>query len=69
MSALHSSGILGGASILCRVWAMLRGDLMFAGDFTACLMGGFILFALGSLVSLAVGVIRRALTHHRAKPN
>jgi hypothetical protein len=59
MTPLKLSGICASVSVLSYAWALLRGDLICAGEFTACLIGAFFLFGLGAIVFLILGLVRR----------
>ena len=51
-----------GASVISYLVALLRGDLLCAGEITAIFIGCFFLFGLAAVVLLIVGIVRRLRT-------
>lgn len=62
MTALRMSAWCAGASVLSYLVALLRGDLVCAGEITATLIGCFFLFGLAAIVLLIIGIVRRLRT-------
>ncbi|MDW5266599.1 MULTISPECIES: hypothetical protein [Acidobacteriaceae] len=66
VSKLKISGICAIASVLSYLWAIVRGDVVCAGDFTACLILAFAVFGLAAIIFLVIGIIS-AFRHSHAR--
>jgi hypothetical protein len=66
MTLLKTSAICASVSVLCYLGAVVRGDMMCPGDFSACLIGAFFLLGLAAIVCLILGLVRR---RHKPIPN
>jgi uncharacterized membrane protein len=59
MTLLKTSAICASVSVLCYLCVVVRGDIMCAGDVSACLIGAFFLLGLAAIVCLILGLVRR----------
>jgi hypothetical protein len=62
------AGWCAGTSALCYAFAMLRGDLICAGDLTGALIGGFFLFAIAAVVFLVIGFVQKMRRRPSSEP-